>query len=128
MSSTNFNNILFSSSTHTECLDITCILWREPSLETVFFTAELVSVELEDREGTVITKAAIETAFKWKKPEAIVIRPCRMMPLNFPGNIPYRPTVPSRKSCVILRESRIKHLLIDLPSVDKGKDEGNSWR
>jgi kynurenine formamidase len=131
MSSTNFNNILFNPhghGTHTECLGhITHNFYSvNQSLKQFFFTAELVSVELEDQEGDfVITKAAIETALNGKKPEAIVIR-------TLPNDADkvsrkYSHTDPpflAEDAALFLRESGIQHLLIDLPSVDKEKDEG----
>jgi kynurenine formamidase len=131
MSSTNFNNILFNPhghGTHTECLGhITHAFYSvNQVLKQFFFTAELVSVELEDQEGDfVITKAAIETALNGKKPEAIVIR-------TLPNDADkvsrkYSHTDPpflAEDAALFLRESGIKHLLIDLPSVDKEKDEG----
>jgi kynurenine formamidase len=131
MSSTNFNNILFNPhghGTHTECLGhITHDFYSvNRVLKQFFFTAELVSVEPEDQEGDfVITKAAIEKALKDKKPEAIVIR-------TLPNNTSklskkYSHTNPpflAEDAALFMRESGIQHLLIDLPSVDKEKDEG----
>jgi kynurenine formamidase len=131
MSSTNFNNILFNPhghGTHTECLGhITRDFYSiNQALKQFFFMAELVSVTLEQRgEDSVITKEAIEKALDGKMPEAIVIR-----------TVPNEDSKKSRKyshtnppyleesAARFIRESGIQHLLIDLPSVDKEKDEG----
>lgn len=131
MSSTNFNNILFNPhghGTHTECLGhITRDFYSiNQALKQFFFKAELVSVTLEKRgEDLVITKDAIEKALKGQTPEAIVIR-----------TLPNEESKKSRKyshtnppyleegAALFIRESEIQHLLIDLPSVDKEKDEG----
>jgi kynurenine formamidase len=40
---------------------------------------------------------------------------------------PYQPYL-AQEAALFLHESGIQHLLIDLPSVDKEKDEGNHWR
>jgi kynurenine formamidase len=131
MSSTNFNNIRFNPhghGTHTECLGhITHAFYSvNQALKQFFFTAELVSVELDDQKGDfVITKVAIENAINGKRPEAIVIR-------TLPNDVSklsrkYSHTNPpflSEDAALFLRESGIQHLLIDLPSVDKEKDEG----
>jgi kynurenine formamidase len=131
MSSTNFNNIQFNPhghGTHTECLGhITRDFYSiNQALKQFFFMAELVSVTLEKRgEDLVITKNSIEKVLNGKTPEAIVIR-----------TLPNEPSKKSRKyshtnppyleeaAALFIRESGIKHLLIDLPSVDKEKDEG----
>ncbi len=131
MSSTNFNNILFNPhghGTHTECLGhITSDFYSvNQALKQFFFIAELVSVELKDQQGDlVITKEAILKAINGKRPEAIVIR-------TFPNDATklsrkYSHTNPpflAEEAALFLREIGIQHLLIDLPSVDKEKDEG----
>jgi hypothetical protein len=61
------------------------------SLKQFFFTAELVSIELEDQEGDfIVTKEALESALEGKSPQAIVIRPCQMTRINYLENIPIR--------------------------------------
>jgi hypothetical protein len=50
--------------------------------------------------GLWITKA-IETALNGKNQKQLSSGPCRMMPLNFPGNIPIPTTVPSRKAAAL---------------------------
>lgn len=130
-SSTNFNNIFFNPhghGTHTECLGhITKEFYSiNRHLKTFFFTAELVSVEPELRgEDLVITKNQIEKALEGKFPEAIVIRtlpnPEEKLSRKYSDtNPPYL----DEKAAIFIRERGIKHLLIDLPSVDKERDQG----
>lgn len=130
-SSTNFNNIFFNPhghGTHTECLGhITTEFYSiNQHLKTFFFTAELVSVEPEIRgEDLVITRNQIEKALDGKLPEAIVIR--TLPNLQEKQSKKYSDTNPpylEEKAAVFVREKGIKHLLIDLPSVDKEKDQG----
>jgi kynurenine formamidase len=131
MSSTNFNTIEFNPhghGTHTECLGhITRDFYSvNQALKQFFFMAELVSVPVEKRgEDLVITKEAIEKELNGKTPEAIVIR-----------TVPNEDSKKSRKyshtnppyleetAAHFLRKSGVQHLLIDLPSVDKEKDQG----
>ena len=131
MSSTNFNNIQFNPhahGTHTECLGhITHEFYSvNQALKKFFFIAELISVEPElIGEDLIISKYQIEKALKDKKPEAIVIR-------TLPNNVSklskkYSHTNPpflAEEAARFICESGIQHLLIDLPSVDKEKDEG----
>ena len=130
-SSTNFNNIVFNPhghGTHTECLGhITKEFYSiNQSLKAFFFLAELVSVEPESQGADfVITKEQIEKALNGKTPEAIVIR--TLPNLKEKRSKKYSNTNPpylDEKASEFIRESGIKHLLIDLPSVDKEKDEG----
>ena len=130
-SSTNFNNIFFNPhghGTHTECLGhITRDFYSiNKSLEQFFFLAELVSVAPESIDGDlVITKPQMENALAGKNPEALIIR-------TFPNtseklSMKYSNTNPaylSEDASVFIRERGIKHLLIDLPSVDREHDQG----
>jgi len=130
-SSTNFNNIFFNPhghGTHTECLGhITREFYSiNDTLKTFFFTAELISVTPEIQgEDLVITKDQIEKALKGESPEAVVIR--TLPNLNEKPSKKYSNTNPpylDENAAFFLRESGVKHLLIDLPSVDKEKDGG----
>jgi kynurenine formamidase len=130
-SSTNFNNIFFNPhghGTHTECLGhITRDFYSiNQALKQFFFIAELVSVQPEEHgEDLVITKLQIEKALDGKTPEALVIR-------TLPNTLDkksknYSNTNPpyiEEAAAVYIRECGIKHLLIDLPSVDREQDEG----
>jgi hypothetical protein len=88
--------------------------------------AELVSVTLEKRgEDLVITKNAIEKVLNGKMPEAIVIRTYQTNRLKNQENIHILIRHILRRLRRFHSRKRNKHLLIDLPSVDKEKDEGN---
>ncbi|MBB1192633.1 cyclase family protein [Flavobacterium sp. SOK18b] len=130
-SSTNFNNIFFNPhghGTHTECLGhITRDFYSiNQCLKQFFFFAELISVQPELKgEDLVITRSQIEKALQGKTPEAIVIR--TLPNLEDKKHLKYSNTNPSyleEDAARFIRESRIQHLLIDLPSVDKEKDDG----
>ena len=130
-SSTNFNNIFFNPhghGTHTECLGhITRDFYSvNQALKQFFFVAELISVKPETRgEDLVITKAQIEKALGGKTPEALVIRTLPNDTIKKSKN--YSNTNPpylDEDAAVFIRECGIKHLLIDLPSVDREHDEG----
>lgn len=133
-SSTNFNNIFFNPhghGTHTECLGhITREFYSiNQCLKQFFFVAELISIAPEKRgEDLVITKNSISTALDVTKravPDAIIIRtlpnPESKKSKNYShSNPPYL----EEAAATFIRESGIKHLLIDLPSVDREEDEG----
>ena len=130
-SSTNFNNIFFNPhahGTHTECLGhITHDFYSvNQCLKQFFFTAELISITPKSiGEDFVITEEQIEVALDKKSPEAIVIRTLpnseKKKHLNYSNtNPPYL----EEAAAIYIREKGIKHLLIDLPSVDKEHDEG----
>lgn len=130
-SSTNFNNIFFNPhghGTHTECLGhITRDFYSiNQCLKQFFFTAEVISAQPQsDGEDYVITKAQIEKALQGKSPEAIIIRTLpnsaeKTSKKYSNTNWPYL----LEEAATFIRESDIKHLLIDLPSVDKEHDEG----
>lgn len=135
-SSTNFNNLFFNPhahGTHTECLGhITKEFYSiNQCLKQFFFWATLISVQPEKvGEDLVISKSQIEKALQSVqnseiKSEAIVIR---TLPNEASKkSLKYSNTNPpflSEEAALFLRESGIQHLLIDLPSVDKEKDEG----
>lgn len=129
--STNFNTIIFNPhghGTHTECLGhITKKFYSiNSALKQFFFIAEVISVFPEKQgEDFVITKKQIESALVNKAPEALVIR-------TLPNNTEKRhknysntnPAYFEEEAALYLREFGIKHLLTDLPSVDKEKDDG----
>ncbi|OGS82303.1 MAG: metal-dependent hydrolase [Flavobacteria bacterium RIFCSPLOWO2_12_FULL_31_7] len=130
-SSTNFNNIFFNPhahGTHTECLGhITNDFYSvNQCLKEFFFIAELVSIQPEEKNGDfIITKNQIEKALNGTKPEAIIIRTLPNISEKKHKN--YSNTNPPyllEEAAVFIREIGIKHLLIDLPSVDKEHDEG----
>jgi kynurenine formamidase len=128
----NFRNIFFnphSNGTHTECVGH---ISKEnysvnQSLKTFFFIAELISIlpDALPNGDRVITAAHIKTCLCDKKPEALIIRtvsnPPEKMAFNYSGTNPAYLTEDAMKYIVSLN---MEHLLIDLPSVDKEKDEG----
>ncbi|WP_417354084.1 cyclase family protein [Flavobacterium sp.] len=130
-SSTNFNNIFFNPhghGTHTECLGhITKEFYSiNQALKQFFFLAEVVSITPEVHgEDLVINRGQIEKALEGKSPEAIIIRTLPNEAAKKSKN--YSNTNPpylSEAAAWCISECGIKHLLIDLPSVDKEKDEG----
>ncbi len=135
-SSTNFNNLFFNPhahGTHTECLGhITREFYSiNQCLKQFFFWATLISVEPEkEGEDWVISKTQIEQGLalfsgSGISSEAIVIR--TLPNSESKKSLKYSNTNPpflSADAALFLCESGIQHLLIDLPSVDKEKDEG----
>ena len=135
-SSTNFNNIFFNPhghGTHTECLGhITREFYSiNQSLKQFFFMAELISVEPEVQGDDLVIAlehilVALDLTLKIGTPkEALIIRtlpnPETKKSLKYSNtNPPYLSENAARFIC----ESGVKHLLIDLPSVDKEHDEG----
>lgn len=127
----NFNSIQFnphSHITHTECVGhITKEVHSvNKNLSQFFFLAEVVTIAPETTDGDeVISKEQLKIALGDKKTEAIVIR-------TLPNSEDkkgrrYSNTNPPyllEEAAIYLREIGIKHLLIDLPSVDKEKDDG----
>jgi len=130
-SSTNFNNIFFNPhghGTHTECLGhITREFYSiNQCLKQFFFLAELISVHPKSiGEDLVLTKEQIEQALAGKTMEALIIRTLPNLESKRHQN--YSKTNPpylDEEAAIFIRESGIKHLLIDLPSVDREEDEG----
>ena len=130
-SSTNFNNIFFNPhghGTHTECLGhITKDFYSiNQCLKQFFFMAELVSISPEVRnDDFVITKSQIENSLKGKTSEAIIIRTLPNISEKKSKNYSHtNPPYVLEEAATYIREIGIKHLLIDLPSVDREEDEG----
>jgi len=130
-SSTNFNNIFFNPhghGTHTECLGhITREFYSiNQCLKRFFFLAELISIEPESINGDlIITKEQIVKALKGKTSESIIIRTLPNLASKKHKN--YSKTNPpylSEEAAKFICEIGVKHLLIDLPSVDREEDEG----
>jgi kynurenine formamidase len=129
--SVNFNNIQFNPhahGTHTECVGhITETVYSvNKSLSQFFFMAELVTVAPELIEDDfVISKKQLQFAFGNKKRDAIIIR-------TIPNTADKKSRQYSNTDWVYFQEDAIKflvkmgikHLLVDLPSVDKEKDDG----
>jgi len=130
-SSTNFNNIFFNPhahGTHTECLGhITRDFYSvNQALKQFFFLAEIISIAPEAiGDDRVITKAQVENALAGKCPEALVIRTLPNEAVKRSKNYSHtNPPYLDEAAAAFIRECGTGHLLIDLPSVDKEKDEG----
>ena len=129
--STNFNTISFNPhghGTHTECLGhITREFYSiNQCLKQFFFLAELVSIVPEMQgEDLVISRNQVKKALGLKTPEALIIR--TLPNFKIKKSLKYSNTNPpylAEDAALFIRENGIKHLLIDLPSVDKEHDEG----
>lgn len=127
----NYNDIHFnphSHVTHTECIGhITEKVHSiNKNLKQFFFLAELVSVAPEKKENDlVISKKQLQYVIGNKKRDAIVIR--TLPNTKSKKTREYSNTNPpylSEDAALFLREKGVRHLLIDLPSVDKEKDDG----
>lgn len=129
--STNFNKITFyphANATHTECVGhITKEFYSiNHLLKNFLFLAELITLAPK-RKGSdcVITKFQVKEALKHKNLDALVIRTQPntkdKLAKNYSNS---NPPFLLEETAVYLKEIGIKHLLIDLPSVDKEKDGG----
>lgn len=138
--SVNFRNISFNPhghGTHTECVGhISKIVHSvNKNLKTFFFIAKVITIEpetLEKDEGEfrrkgdqVIARKQVEKAFNGEKFEAVVIRTTpndtsKLVRQYSSTNFPYM----DEGATAILKEHDVKHLLIDLPSIDREEDGG----
>ena len=129
--SVNFNNIYFNPhghGTHTESYGHISEEFYSvnDALKTFFFIAEVISVNtFEVGEDEIIFEETIRQALNRKTPEAIVIRTLpntseKKMKHWSNTNWPFL----HEKAAHYLREIGVKHLLIDLPSIDQEMDEG----
>ncbi len=129
--STNFNDIAFNPHahvTHTECMGhiLEEVHSINESLNQFFFIAELITVAPEKQGNDfVISKKQLQYALGEKSPEALVIRTLpntktKMRKQYSNTNPPYL----LEEAAEWIKSIGVKHLLIDLPSVDKEKDEG----
>ncbi len=129
--SINFQNIFFNPhghGTHTECVGhITEKIHSvNKNLNQFFFFAELITVAPEMKNGDfVISKKQLQFALGNKKREAIVIRTLPNTKEKLSMQYSYtNPPYLLEEAAIYLKVKGIKHLLIDLPSVDREKDEG----
>ena len=131
----NFRNIFFNPhghGTHTECLGhITEEVFSvNKSLKSYFFQAKVITISPEKKgEDLVITKNQLENLLK----EEIQNATCEALIFRTNPNVEakkhqnYSATNPPYievDAIEILNQIKIKHLLIDLPSVDRENDEG----
>ncbi|WP_190810930.1 cyclase family protein [Flagellimonas sp. S3867] len=127
----NFNDIWFnphSHVTHTECLGHITESFHSinQSLKQFFFFAEVITVAPEKKgEDFVISEKQLKYALGNKKREALIIRTIPNMQNKC--SLQYSHTNPPyllEEAVNYLVAKEIDHLLIDLPSVDKEKDDG----
>lgn len=130
-SSTNFNNVFFNPhahGTHTECLGhITHEFYSiQDCLKKFHFWAQLVSITPKKiGEDLVIDKELVEFALQSKTPEALIIRTLPNSENKKHQNYSHtNPAYLTEDTALYIKEKNIQHLLIDLPSVDKEKDDG----
>jgi arylformamidase len=127
----NFNSIEFNPhahGTHTECVGhITKDVYTINACLTQFlFVAEVITVVPEPLNGDfVISEKQLRYAIGNKKREAIIIRTLpnttdKLSRQYGHTNPPYL----TEAAAIYLREKGVKHLLVDTPSVDKEKDNG----
>ena len=117
------------NGTHTECLGHITLAQESihEKLQQFHFIARLVSVPitLQSNGDRVITKAALQAVCPTSLPEAILIRTLpnesSKLTADYSGtNPPYLDV----EAMDFLVNQGIRHLLLDLPSVDKEIDEG----
>ena len=127
--STNFNNVHFnphSHGTHTECIGHITEEFHSvnDALNNTFFKAQLISVTPQELDGDLVINESVTTVLK-SGIKAVVLRtlpnPESKKSKNYSNsNHPYV----NAGLMLRFRESGIQHILIDLPSVDKEKDNG----
>lgn len=130
-SSTNFNDIYFNPhahGTHTECLGhITSEVHSVNKVfDRYFFTTTLITLAPEKAGNDfVISKKQLEKAIDGGSPEALVIRtiPNTKEKLSRQYSNTNPPYI-TEDGMLFLVAIGVMHLLVDLPSVDKEKDEG----
>ena len=130
--SINFHNIYFNPhghGTHTECVGhITETVHSiNQNLKQFFFLAEVITVAPEKLKGDfVISKKQLQFALGNKKRDAVVIRTLPNTKEKLTAKYSHtNPTYLLEEAAEYLKYKDIKHLLIDLPSVDKEKDDGD---
>lgn len=128
----NFKNVELNphgNGTHTECVGHIAKEWYaiNQCLREFHFVAKLITVSPAEMENGdfVIRKAQVEAAFGTAEVEAIIIRSlpndeskCKR---QYSGN---NPPYFHHEAIKWLVEKGIKHLLTDLPSVDREEDGG----
>ncbi len=127
----NFNNIHFNPhahGTHTECVGHITNEFHSinKNLKKFFFLAEVITVAPEPfKEDMVISKRQLQYALGQKKRDAVIIRTLPNLPEKKKRQ--YADTNPPYMFGIAaewLRKRGVKHLLVDIPSVDKEKDDG----
>lgn len=130
--SVNFRNIFFNphgNGTHTECVGhITKeFVSLNQCMKQFFFLAKLISVAPEKTENgdLVITRKQMEVSGYNKDAEAIIIRTLPNDDSKMTRQYSHtNPAYLDYTAAAWMRENGIKHLLLDLPSVDREEDGG----
>ena len=131
----NFRNIFFNPhghGTHTESVGHIApeVYPVGEQLKRYFFTAQLISLRPEERRAPdaktdlVITLEQLRSAVNERPPEALIIRTlphADNASRDWSGS---NPTYMQSTACAWLRSIGVKHLLLDLPSVDREEDGG----
>lgn len=129
--STNFNDIYFNPhahGTHTECVGHISKEFYSVNkcLTKYFFMAEVITIAPEKiKDDFVISKKQLQYALGNKKREAVIIR--TIPNLKDKMSRQYANTNPPyllEDAAQLLVDKGVEHLLVDLPSVDKERDEG----
>lgn len=126
----NFKNIWFSphaNGTHTETVGHLTeeLVSINKQLNTFFFVAEVITVNpIKEEDDWVITEKILKEAITTDA-EAIIIRTLpnsedKLTKQYSHTNPPYL----SEAAATFLKTIGVNHLLIDLPSIDKEKDDG----
>ena len=128
----NFNDIMFNPhahGTHTECVGhiIEGDYKIMQSMSQFFFEAILVSVGPQNvGNDLIISEEVLSKALKDKAPaEALIIRTLPNPEIKKQQNYSHsNPPYLTEAAAVCIREWGVKHVLIDLPSIDKEEDGG----
>ncbi|WP_298952233.1 cyclase family protein [uncultured Nonlabens sp.] len=127
--STNFNDVNFnphSHGTHTECIGHITEEFHSVNnaLDGTFFKAQLISVTPQEIDGDLVINESVTTPLATGI-KAVILRTMPNPESNKSKN--YSNSNPPYVDAGLMlrfRESGIQHILIDLPSVDKEKDNG----
>jgi arylformamidase len=130
--SANCENLFINAhgnGTHTECVGHISKerITINQCLKNFMFEAELISITPEQTENgdLVISQKQIEEKLKSKTCEALIIRTLPnsddKLFKKYSGN---NPSYLHHTATRFIREKNIKHLLLDLPSVDREEDNG----
>jgi arylformamidase len=137
--SVNFNNVFFNPhghGTHTESFGHIAeeVVSVNKVLREFFFIAELISItpeqvveesEWRKRGDNIITLQQVEEALAGKQAEAVIIRTLPNTPDKRTKNYSATNfTYIEHEALAWLAEQGIRHLLVDLPSVDREHDGG----
>jgi len=127
----NFNSIEFNPhahGTHTECVGHISeeVISLNSCLKQFLFVAEVITVVPEKQaEDFVISEKQLRYAIGNKKREAVIIRTLPNTKDKLNRQYAYtNPPYLLESAAVYLRNKGVKHLLVDLPSVDKENDQG----